>query len=114
MDELGGDNPGFSRLKERRALSFDFHRHVSFEDVEQFLGSGVHVPRSGGAGPEFDNADDGLLDQLTLILQVFSQDLGQLRLAREKGAKIVPCSRDYIPKASPELDERDLTVVDLD
>jgi hypothetical protein len=37
------------------------------------------VPGSGGAGPEFDNADDSLLDQLALILQVFSQDLAQLR-----------------------------------
>src|SRR5262249_7001847 len=37
-----------------------------------------HEGGAGRAGSEFDNADDGLLDQLTLILQVFSQDLGQL------------------------------------
>jgi len=79
MNKFGGDNPGFSSLKERRALPFDFHHYVSFEDAEQFLGSRMHVPGSSSAGPEFDDADDGLLDQLTLILQVFSQDLGQLR-----------------------------------
>jgi hypothetical protein len=38
----------------------------------------MHVPWSGGAGPEVDDTDNRLLYDLTLTLQVFSQDLGKL------------------------------------
>ena len=42
------------------------------------LRSGIHVPWSRATGPEVDDTDNRLLNDLALTLQVFSQDLGEL------------------------------------
>jgi hypothetical protein len=39
----------------------------------------MRVPRGGGAGRELNDAGHGLLDHLTLALEIVTLDLGQLR-----------------------------------
>src|SRR5262249_16293538 len=79
VDEFGGNDSSFSGLEQRASLAFDFHGQIAFDHVQQLLGAGMHVPGRGGAGREFDDADDGLLHYLALTLQVLAQNLRQLR-----------------------------------
>jgi hypothetical protein len=55
------------------------------------------MPGSGSAGAKFDNAHDGLLDYLALILQVSSQDLAQ-RVFGHTGLN--PASESTFPAAA--------------
>src|SRR5262249_60983318 len=69
----------FSSLEEVASLAFHFNDQAAFDHVQQFLRAGMHVPGSRAARREFDDADDGFLNYLTLALEIVAQDLGKLR-----------------------------------
>ena len=79
VNQFGGNDSRFARLEERASFPFDFHDQTAFDHMQQFLGAGMHVPGSGCARGKFDDADDGLLDDLALAFEVIAQDLSQLR-----------------------------------
>src|SRR5258708_20369654 len=66
MDEIRCDDPGFAGLKQCRSASLDFHGKVSPDHIHQFLRPRLHVPWSGSAGTEVDDADNSFLYNLAL------------------------------------------------
>jgi hypothetical protein len=72
MNQLGRNDPRVSSVKEGASPPFDFYGQTPFDHMQQFLGAGMHVPGSGDAGRKFDDANDGLLDDLALALEVIS------------------------------------------
>src|SRR5215211_1544091 len=75
MRNVRRDDAALADLHRRRSLSFDFDDQSPFESVQDFLRARMHVPGSGDAGPELDQAHDALLNLLTLTLQVLAHNL---------------------------------------
>jgi hypothetical protein len=58
VDQFGGNNARFSGLEQTASLPFDFDDQAAFDDIQQFLRTGMHVPGSSGGGREFDDAGE--------------------------------------------------------
>src|SRR5205809_692198 len=62
-----------------RPLSLDFNRQISFDEIEDFLGTWMHVPRGRLTRRKFYEGHDRLLNLVGLSKQIAPQNLSGLR-----------------------------------
>src|SRR5215207_2672083 len=84
MRNFSGYNGGLARFDDRHPLVLDLDREISLLDVENFLSTGVHVPRRSDTRSKFCNADYAFLNCLILADKILAHDRADLRSGRRR------------------------------
>src|SRR5256885_2194004 len=79
MDDICGDDHGFTRLEKRRFPSFDFHDEASLHHMKYFLRAGMHVPWRPCSCAGVYWVCLGCCLPFFLLFEVPSQGLGKFR-----------------------------------